>query len=262
MRFTAFYPCEGFKRGQFRVQRHYAADELTARQMGLSLNALRIILSIYLGLFIFVSSADAQVRETMTFNIPAQSLAEALETYGNITGWEVLYNSNLAVGRRSGAVQGRFTPPGALQILLAGTGLVARYTDVNSFVLVPAARSAIRSGQTVSSPARWNYYGRIQDSLRTALCRNDAAQPGHYRIAAQFWIGTTGDVARYQRLGSTGRPETDSRIDRALSSLRIGAPPPVGFAEPVTILVVPQAPNVSLSCDSDPAGLQPVRAGP
>ncbi len=199
---------------------------------------------------------------SMIFDIPSQSLAEALETYGDITGWEVLYNSNLAVGRRSGAVRGRFTLPGALQVLLAGTGLMARYTDANSFVLVLAARSAVSSRRATSSPARWNYYGRIQDSLRTALCQNDAAQPGHYRIAAQFWIGPTGDIARYQRLGSTGEPETDSRIDRTLGNLRIGAPPPAGFAEPVTILVVPQAPNVSLSCDSDPAGLQPVRAGP
>jgi hypothetical protein len=226
----------------------------------------RIILGVCLGILAgqgeVLSAEGNGAPGSMAFDIPSQSLSEALETYGDITGWEVLYNSNFAVGRRSGAVKGRFTPPGALQVLLAGTGLMARYTDANSFVLVPATRPAINSGRAASPPPRWYYYGRIQDSLRTALCRNDAAQPGHYRIAAQFWIGPTGDVAHYQRLGSTGQSETDSRIDRTLSNLRIGAPPPAGFAEPVTILVVPQAPNVSLSCDSDPAGLQPVRAGP
>lgn len=205
-----------------------------------------------------VGAEGSGAARWMKFDIPSQSLSQALEIYGELTGWEILYNSNLAVGRRSGPVQGRFSPTEALQVLLAGTGLMAKYTNAGSFVLVAAPAGPRRAP---SSPEHWDYYGRIQNSLREALCRSDAARPGHYRIAAQFWIGATGDIARYQRLGSTGQPETDGRIDRTLSELRIGTPPPVGFAQPVTILIVPQGPDVSLGCDTDPAGLQPIRAG-
>jgi len=232
----------------------------------------RLFLAAWLGVLVS-TTATAGARsnqpaptQSIAFDIPAQPLDQALETYGSRTGWEVLYNSNLAVGRWSGEVRDRFTPEAALQAMLRGTGLALRHTDVTSVVLVPAppavkpqaAAGAVADGP----PARWNYYARIQQSLRVALCRNGEAAPGHYRIAAQFWIGPTGDVVGYQRLGSTGETLTDRWIDRALRGLRIGASPPAGFAEPVTILVVPQAADVTLGCGSDHAGLKAVKAEP
>jgi hypothetical protein len=211
------------------------------------------------------AESDAGTRQ-ITFDIAAQPLAQALEVYGNVTGWEVLYNSNLAVDRRSSAVHGSFTPEAALRSLLAGTGLAAQYTDDKSVVLVSNATAVLPpvAGTTADTLAatRLNYFGLIQNRMRTALCADSDARAGHYRIAAQFWIGESGNVVRYQRLGSTGEAETDRRIDRRLRDLRIGSSPPQGFAEPVTILVVPQAPDVTLSCVSDHAGLQSIKAGP
>jgi secretin/TonB-like protein len=201
----------------------------------------------------------------IAFDIPAQGLAQALELYGNVTGWEVLYNSNLAVGRRSSAIQGNFTPEVALARLLAGSGVTAQLTDEKSVVLVPnlaTPPSVAGAASDTPASARLSYFGLIQDSMRTALCADGGTRAGRYRIAAQFWIGATGNVVRYQRLGSTGEPETDRQIDRRLRYLRIGSSPPEGFAEPVTILVVPQAPDVTLGCTSDHAGLQAIKAGP
>jgi hypothetical protein len=204
----------------------------------------------------------------ITFDIPAQPLAQAIEIYGSVTGWEMLYNSNLAIGRRSSAVKGNFTPEAALDGLLTGTGLSARSTGENSVVLLPS-REGTSSGAGVGSAVpnapsslRWNYYGLIQDSLRVALCEDNDVRPGRYRVAAQFWLGAAGDVVRYHRLGSTGEPRADRRIDETLRNLRIGSPPPAGFAEPVTVLVVPQAPDVTLGCGLDHAGSQPVKSGP
>jgi hypothetical protein len=204
----------------------------------------------------------------IAFDIPAQPLSQALELYSDATGWEVLYNSHLAEGRRSGAVQGTFTAEAALRLLLAGTGLAIRYTDLQSFVLVlapsaPPRPSPADAVAVASAATRLTYYGRIQESLRQALCRNDGARPGRYRIAVQFWIDATGGVERYRRLASTGWPETDGRIDRVLRDLRIGEPPPAGFAQPVTILVVPQTPDVTQGCDSDGvAGLRLANPAP
>ncbi len=216
------------------------------------------------GQVVMAAESGPETRQ-ITFNIPAQPLAQALESYGNVTGWEVLYNSNLAVGRHSHAVQGSFTPEAALGSLLVGTGLAGRYTDERSVVLVPnpaALPSAAGAASNTPAAARSSYFGLIQNSMRTALCTEGDGQAGHYRIAAQFWIGTTGDVLRYQRLGSTGETETDRWIDQRLGHLRFGSSPPEGFAQPVTILVVPQAPDVTLDCVSRRAGLQSTKIEP
>jgi hypothetical protein len=72
------------------------------------------------------------------FEIPAQPLANAIEAYSAATGIVAAYNSNLAVGRLSGAVKGTFMPEEALRRLLIGNGLSFRYTTQRAFVLVAA----------------------------------------------------------------------------------------------------------------------------
>lgn len=198
---------------------------------------------------------------TIAFDIPAQPLGAALERYGDGTGREVLYDAALARSRRSGAVQGVFTPAAALRLLLEGTGLSARFMADRTFVLVPppehdaavsAAPAAVQQG----------YYARIQASLRNALCSSAEARPGRYRLAALFWIGSSGKVARYERLGSTGAAYLDTTVDDKLRTLAIGGPPPVGFRQPVLVMIVPQAPGVTLACEPADAGLHAVRAEP
>jgi hypothetical protein len=228
----------------------------TARTHGLLLDrVIPCLLLAMLGVLAALpSNAQSPGESGILFDIPAQSLTSALEIYGETSSWEVLYNTNLATGHRSGAVQGRFTPEAALQRLLTGTSLVARYTNVKSVVLVPVPPTLAAQAPVnlpLSATSRQSYYGRIQERLTQALCRDGSAQPGHYRVAAQIWIGTDGSVVRSQRLSSTGRPQADSGIDQTLRNLRIGAPLPAGFAQPVTVVVVPQTPDVTLNCDSD-----------
>ncbi len=74
------------------------------------------------------------------------------------------------------------------------------------------------------------------------------ARPGSYRIAALVWIAPSGTVARFERLGSAGTAELDRDIDNALRHFSVGAPVPPGFAQPVLIVVLPQASGVTMSC--------------
>jgi len=68
------------------------------------------------------SAQTAFTQDTiLDFDILEQPLAKALERYGDITGRNVLYNSNLVIGRRSSAVQGHLSPDAALARLLGGT---------------------------------------------------------------------------------------------------------------------------------------------
>uniref|UniRef100_Q07KX6 Secretin/TonB, short-like protein n=1 Tax=Rhodopseudomonas palustris (strain BisA53) TaxID=316055 RepID=Q07KX6_RHOP5 len=208
--------------------------------------SLKMSLTSALNLIFAVLSGSCLAQE-IEFNIPGQSLAEALQRFGEITGHNVLYDSNLTLGRSSKAVQGRLSPPFALAELLAATGLEARYLTPHSFMVVPTLAPA----NIKASPLINEYYGQIQGRLRTALCADDQVRPGKYRIATRFWIDRSGDIVRFEQLNSAGSRDLDERIGRALSRLRFGAPPD-GLGQPVTIVVVPQAPGITMGCDGVP----------
>jgi hypothetical protein len=191
----------------------------------------------------------------IAFDIPSQPLGIALEAFARIASREVLYDGALAVGRRSSLVDGVYTPEVALQILLAGTGLWADFKDADFFIvgLAPAERAA--PGHRSVEQVR--YYGRLQASLKTAFCGNNVLPDGN-RVAARLWVGQWGQVLQVKALGSTGSSELDLHVEAALRGLRLGGPPPVDFAQPITIVIMPS--DAAEGCDS---GRQPpVKAGP
>ncbi|MBO4224087.1 TonB family protein [Bradyrhizobium neotropicale] len=190
------------------------------------------------------AAAERRDREktppgVMTFDVPAQPLISALETYGAISGWQVVYDADLARGRQSMEVKGAFTPDVALQRLLAGTGLSPRYMAADGFVLVqdPVAKSA--GVNTASPDAVMRYYGRIQAGLRRTFCADRRARAGGYRVAVGLWIGSSGVVSRSALLDSTGDSDLDATLDRAVRSVNIGEPPPAGFAQPIVMVITP-----------------------
>lgn len=64
-----------------------------------------------------------QVGMARSFDIPAQPLASALNTFGRQSGFQVTLASSNAEGATSRAVSGSHTPQEALAIMLAGSGL-------------------------------------------------------------------------------------------------------------------------------------------
>jgi Secretin and TonB N terminus short domain len=191
-------------------------------------------------LALFATGAVAQ-DALFSFAISAQPLAAALEQYSAVTGRDVLYNSNLAIGRQSNGAHGRQSADTALGALLEGTGLSAQRIAQESFVLAP-----ISSAMDSSTPvAVSDYYGRIQISLRTALCGDSLARPGSYRIAMRFRITDDGSVMHYEQFGSGGSADIDEAIRRTVSHLRIGAQPPASLGQPVVIVILPQAPGLT-----------------
>ena len=81
-------------------------------------------------------SPGARRDARLNFDIPSQSLTDALYAFTSATGIEALAAGELLANRRSGEIQGTFTADEALQVLLAGTGLAARFVDSGSFTLV------------------------------------------------------------------------------------------------------------------------------
>jgi hypothetical protein len=192
--------------------------------------------------------------ERITFDIPSQHLMSALESYGAASRCEVLYDARLATGRVSADVKGVFTRSEALQILLAGTGLVGRFTSENAVVVVPSSPAVVHQ----TTPAidakggnpliRAGYYGVVQERIRDAFCENVMLRPGRYRIAVRFWIAPTGAVQQTQLLSTTGDGRIDDAIESTLRGLKIGQVPPPGVSQPFTMIVLPRPLEQTQDC--------------
>jgi len=75
------------------------------------------------------------VAQTRPFNIPAQPLDSALAAYAAATGVQVLYDSRITSGLQSPGVSGPLAPEEALRRLVAGSGLLVRFTGARAATL-------------------------------------------------------------------------------------------------------------------------------
>lgn len=83
----------------------------------------------------------AQAQATRSYSIPAGPLGAALTAFGEASGLRLLVSSELLSGRQSAAVSGQMSAEQALQRMLAGTGLIYRFTEGNTVTVVEAPKS-------------------------------------------------------------------------------------------------------------------------
>ncbi len=91
------------------------------------------------------------------FNIPPQSLTEALAQFGRRTGMQISSNADLIRGVQSPGVIGSMTSEQALTGLLAGTGITFILVDGNTAMLRPVAALQSSSSQTADPSAEKNH---------------------------------------------------------------------------------------------------------
>jgi hypothetical protein len=204
------------------------------------------------------SAAPASLDESgrperlVDFAIPAQQLTAALDRYSKASGMAILVDRELAQGRRSTAVNGRFPARQALEQLLAGSGLMALYTGADAFTVKQAEVSSgaqKRPGSGHHGLREQSFASALQDALEQALCRSVLTRPGHYRAALQLWVGPLGEVQHSRLLASTGDDKRDVAIIEGLRGLSIGQVPPSSLPQPVTVLVVPDAAAKGTECN-------------
>lgn len=193
------------------------------------------------------------------FDVPAQPLPEALQSYGEITGVAVLIDARLLGGLRSTAVSGRYARREALQRMLGGTGLAPRFVENGAFTLVPMdardAGEALPDAVPVAAaslPERTRQRGArvIQQSLEQALCGTALTRPGRYRASLRFWLSESDRRIRApELLQSTGDPRRDAAILRRLRELPLPGLP-ADLPQPITLLLLPDAPGATPPCRS------------
>lgn len=80
-------------------------------------------------------AGPAHAQSTRDFDIPAQPLISALESFGRQSGAEILFDRREAAGRTSAAVKGTMAPSAALVRVLAGTGLSMHQANASTFIV-------------------------------------------------------------------------------------------------------------------------------
>ncbi len=208
--------------------------------------------------------AAAEDRQTanpgtpITFHIPAQPLANALQAYGEKAGVQVLYESNSAIGRKSSAVDGDYVAEDALNLLLTGTDLRVQYIRPDAITLaLPSAVAdtppasplmtadlslgtlRVRAPSDGDEMARFRDYSEsVQIDVQKALQKNAKTRAGSYRATVELWIDPSRTVQRTELFRSTGDEDRDAAVATAIRGLTISRPVPVNLPQPVRVVIV------------------------
>jgi hypothetical protein len=188
------------------------------------------------------NAALSQTKTPIPFAIPAQPLAAALDAYSAASGMELFYDGELALGRRSGAVDGLMAPDAALRDLLAGSGLVARVTGPDSVTIVRA------SPTRVADVVHQSYFAAIQTRVSQALCGRAATRPGDADLLIRLWISSSGTVQRALLLDAPDDVARENAIAASLNGLSIGVRAPEGIPQPVTMAILARTQGEPTGC--------------
>lgn len=215
------------------------------------------------------AAAHAQAQDNPAavrhdYDIPAERLSIALAAFSQASGIDVLLDEPQAAGRQSSAVRGRYAPPQALTLLLAGTGLVARFTSRRSAIIVPRARAdaplAPRAGDagpvialdmmTVTAPrtiggarrpADTGYLLALAGAIRRAIVAAGligGSERPRLRIATR--IDGNGALHAVAVAVPSGDARRDGRIVALLEGRQLAPAPPAGLRQPILFDVVAQ----------------------
>ena len=142
-------------------------------------------------------------------DVPQQDAASALEQLAEQTGAITLFPYDLAAGRTSNAVVGRFTLPEALELLLDDTGLSGGLSEKRVISIAATAATARTNEETSMEGQREGFFG----SLLVAL--GFVAGAG----SAQQAVAQVDDESRYviEEITVTGRRIEEGLQDAPLA---------------------------------------------
>lgn len=188
-------------------------------------------------LLAFAAAAQDGVH---AYDIPAQSLEQAVERFSVISGWSVMYPGDLAAGRNSHQLRASLAPLPALQMLLQDTGIEAEVIGEQRVVLRRGTPSAAEPGvgAELLDAERRRRYGDLQQRLRAAFCDDPEIAPGRYAATLRFRVDGEGQAQQPELLSGSGSARRDARLLQALQGLVL-APDAAALPQPVTLQIRP-----------------------
>lgn len=207
----------------------------------------------------------AQAPGMHRFDIAAQPLAGALARFATVSGVDIAYRQTLALGRRSSPVHGEHPAPAALQMLLQGTGLVARFTGPRAAIIyrpgmvdtvaprrgtstAPSLRldmAEVRAPILVGTRDRsghHRYAMAVQSEVRELL-RTDGGYEGRaFRLEIRVAVDREGVIREVAIRRPSGEPDWDRHVVGALTGRPLSSPPPTDLLEPLVFEVTSDRP--------------------
>jgi iron complex outermembrane recepter protein len=99
-------------------------------------------LALLIGMLVVIPTRAADTADkTYHFDIPAEALSQALRTFGQTAGKQIIFTEDLVSGLPFSGLHGDFSAEVALQRLLQGTGLVSERTPAGVIMIRRAVRS-------------------------------------------------------------------------------------------------------------------------
>lgn len=197
-------------------------------------------------------------REDQFYDLPAQPLADALEAVATRSQISIAFEPGVVSTRRSRRMTGRFPPQIALRGILAGSGLVARFTGPRSAIVYdpkqPSASinaepanhatgrqamtfdlAVVRAPQTIGQrdPAAVNaYIHRAESAMRGMFVGDPAYRNMSFQLRIALSVDIQGRIVRATPIRIHGGPVRDDDVARVVLGRDLGVPP-AGLRQPL-----------------------------
>lgn len=112
--------------------------------------------------------------------------------------------------------------------------------DAFGLVGNPGGRSIIGGGRDGDTSKRryTNYASQLQQSIYDALEKNQKLRESNYKLVVSVWVGSYGEIERFELANSSGSPDMDSVIKSALREVSaLKQAPPEGMPQPVKLRI-------------------------
>lgn len=201
------------------------------------------------GLALPAAAQDAGARGR--HSQPAMPLAEALRQFARTSSYDVVFPEELVKGRQSAPVKDARNAHDALAQMLAGSGLVPRFTRPDAFILeAPAAAApadlSLERIEVVSPPlgqreAAYRWYGEklLEASLETLRHSREMGMRS-YDFTIYVWLSAEGTIIDLEGHGGSGQSEVLGLATGMLKGLVLGIAPPTDMPQPVGLRITAQ----------------------
>jgi hypothetical protein len=186
------------------------------------------------------SNPDAVIA----FNIPSQPLEQALVALGKAANIQVAYDADLLHGQRSSPVVGAFRARDALELMLRGTGLRARYTTTSGVTLAPIAKAAdqvlqlqamrVEGAPIAADQRRFTDYAKtLEARIIGGLQRSRGDTKFAYELTIRMWLLPDGRIDRMEVVSTSVSPRQTDALLAIIRSTDPLDPPPAGLPQPL-----------------------------
>lgn len=177
-------------------------------------------------------------------------LGEALEQFGRKAGFDIVFPETLVRGLRAGRVRPGAPPHEALDQMLKGTGLVARFTRPDAIILEPVQLAAapdmtldkldVRAPALTAAQRAGNYqwYGqKLLEKSLVLLRSTTGLATRSYDLFVYLWVDADGRVTDVRAYGGDGERQEAELAASALTALAVKIPPPLDMPQPVGLRI-------------------------